>query len=216
MKLSVLYLHGFASSPTSVKASIIGSHFQKEERDFYAPDLNCGDFTSMTISKDIEIARKIADSLVESFVLIGSSLGGYTAALTCQVFKKPPRGLVLLAPAFHPTELWKRTLTKNEFSDWRNSGKIIVEHYSWGREVPLSFHFYEDIVTKPPFPDIKDTPCIIFHGNRDESVPIMLSMEFATRNKHVKLYELNDTHDLLASIDLIKNGISSFLESLDT
>ena len=215
MKLSILYLHGFASSPASIKASMIGSHFIKAGRDFFAPDLNCGDFTSMTISKNIEVARKIADSLVEPFILMGSSLGGYTAAVACLACQKPPRGLVLMAPAFHPSKLWKSTLSKNEFYEWRDSGKIMVEHFAWGRKVPLSFQFYKDIETKPPFPDIKEYPCIIFHGNKDESVPITLSREFADRNKHVKLYELNDTHDLLASIDYIKNVTSSFLESLD-
>jgi len=216
MKQNILYLHGFASSPFSAKASMFRLHFSKEGRDFIAPDLNCVDFTSMTISKDIEIARKIADSFTNPCVLIGSSLGGYTASLTCQVCQKPPRALVLLAPAFNPTELWKSTLTKEEFFEWRDSGKIIIDHYSWGKKVPLSFEFYKDIEDKPPFPDIKDTPCIIFHGKKDESVPIRLSMEFAAHNKRVKLYKFNDSHDLLASINHIKNSISSFLDSLDT
>ena len=98
-----VYLHGFASSPSSNKARVFKQKFEDIGQDLWVPDLEGGDFKHLTVSGQIEIVEKLLDRHPDSsFVLVGSSMGGYLAALIAQ--RRPQvSGLYLMCPGFSAT-----------------------------------------------------------------------------------------------------------------
>lgn len=71
-----LYLHGFASGPRSHKAQALRAQFDSLGLSLAVPDLNQGDFTHLTLSRNIRQATNLILAQTEPTVIIGSSLGG--------------------------------------------------------------------------------------------------------------------------------------------
>lgn len=191
--LSVLYLHGFASSPLSRKATFLRERFAELGIRFDAPDLAGGDFFHLTISNQLEVVRGAADG-VRPLLIIGSSLGGYLAALYAAE-RKDLDHVILLAPAFGFHDLWMDRLGPEEVGRWRHSGKLSVFHYGTGGEADLSYDFLEDAERYPAYPDCQ-TPTLIFHATHDDLVPLANSARFAGEHKQVELIEVNSGHEL--------------------
>ncbi|HEU4535605.1 MAG TPA: hypothetical protein VFS00_15865, partial [Polyangiaceae bacterium] len=60
------------------------------------------------------------------------------------------------------------------------------------------------------FPDVR-VPCLIVHGRRDDVVDVELSRRWAAGKPHVRLVEVDDGHELTASLDLIVREADAFL-----
>jgi len=75
----IVYLHGFASSPQSSKAQSYRKRFAEKGLALEIPTLDGGDFTHLSITGQLQIVHAAVAG--EATVLIGSSLGGYLAAL---------------------------------------------------------------------------------------------------------------------------------------
>ena len=56
--VNFIYLHGFASSPNSNKAKKISNRFTQLQIPLKIPDLNAGDFSHLTISRQIEQIKR--------------------------------------------------------------------------------------------------------------------------------------------------------------
>lgn len=94
--IMILYLHGFRSSPLSMKARMMAEHMQRTGRadEFVCPQLPASP------SGAIELAQKIcADCDPADLTIIGSSLGGYYANYLAEQFSCRA---VLLNPAVQP------------------------------------------------------------------------------------------------------------------
>src|SRR4051812_28664566 len=117
--LSVLYLHGFASSPLSRKARFLGERFAELGIRFDAPELAGGDFFHLTISKQLQVVRAAAEG-TRPLMIIGSSLGGYLAALYAAAHNV--KQVVLLAPAFGFHDLWVKRLGPEDTGRSRGFG----------------------------------------------------------------------------------------------
>jgi hypothetical protein len=77
---NVLYLHGFASSPSSAKAALLGDRLAPFGIALRAPDFNEPDFATLTVTRMLEqTARELARLPAGPTALIGSSLGGFVA-----------------------------------------------------------------------------------------------------------------------------------------
>ncbi|MHC5827963.1 MAG: YqiA/YcfP family alpha/beta fold hydrolase, partial [Nostoc sp.] len=75
-----IYLHGFASSPNSAKARDISDRFTQIQTKVKIPDLNAGDFSQLTITRQLtQVAAQFSNDSTP-VTLTGSSLGGLTAA----------------------------------------------------------------------------------------------------------------------------------------
>jgi len=216
MKLPILYLHGFASSPQSHKAAFLSARWRAGGRTVVIPDLNCGDFATLTISKMLDLAEAEAMAIGGPYAIVGSSMGGYTATLLASRGDRYLEGLILLAPAFQPDTLWQRELNPTELARWKKSGTLLVEHHAYGKEVPLHYRFLKDAARHPPYPDIGETPCVIIHGTQDTVVPVTLSEQFCCGRKNVTLYPILDDHELKNSLDLIFTIANEFLRRLET
>jgi pimeloyl-ACP methyl ester carboxylesterase len=60
------------------------------------------------------------------------------------------------------------------------------------------------------FPDVR-VPTLILHGRRDDVVDIASSRQFAAGKRHVRLVELDDGHELVASIPRLLDEAQRFL-----
>jgi ADP-ribose pyrophosphatase YjhB (NUDIX family) len=147
----------------------------------------------------------------ERVVLIGSSLGGFVAA---QLAAEEPRvaALVLLAPAFCLAERWQQRLGSSGFRAWAETGWLETLDHTTGRPARIDFGFIEDLRRLAPqgLPDLR-VPTLILHGKRDEVVDIELSRQLAAGKPHLRLIELEDGHELVASLPTIEQEVSAFL-----
>src|SRR3569832_2381176 len=102
--MQVLYLPGFASGPSSTKASAYADHFAARGITVDRMDLRKPSFEHLRLTAMIQHVR---DSLRGDAVLIGSSLGGLTAARVAER-NNQIKTLVLLAPAFRLVHRWQQ------------------------------------------------------------------------------------------------------------
>ena len=144
--MNFLYLHGFGSSPAAKKGVAFTDHFAPRGIAFQRLDLRVPSAARLRLSAMIETARS---NLGESAIVVGSSLGGLTAARTAE---REPRiaALVLLAPAFQLARRWREALPG--FDDWQRTGTRTVTS-SNGDVNELDFGFVEDVeVSTSAFP----------------------------------------------------------------
>ncbi|MGI9073103.1 MAG: alpha/beta hydrolase [Bryobacteraceae bacterium] len=198
-RLRVVYLHGFASSPESRKAHFFCQQLLQLGFVVNVPDLAEGDFERLTISAQLRVIERTSGH--NPVILIGSSLGGYLAALYAARYPEVDR-LVLLAPAFDFHRLWMAQLGPERLAAWRESGTIGVFHYAAGCELPLGYQFLEDASHFEPYPDFRQR-ALIFHGNHDSVVPVIYSSEFVEAHANARLVQLESGHELTDVLDAI-------------
>ena len=209
--LRVLYLHGFASGRQSRKAAFFVDQFSRLHVPVEVPDLSEGDFEGLTITSQLRVIDRVIGE--ESVVLIGSSLGGYLAALSAAKHPQVTKA-VLLAPAFHFYGLWREQLGREGMRRWQTESSLSVFHYAEGRERPIGYQLMEDASRYNPFPDFQQ-PALIFHGNQDDTVPVDSSVEFAATHPNAELVRMDSGHGLTDVLDSIWQKTKHFLFGSD-
>ena len=203
----VVYLHGFASSPASTKARALHEYLGRAGFSVAVPDLAEGHFERLTITGQLAVVdRAIAGRTVS---LIGSSLGGYLAALYAARRPNVER-VVLLAPAFRFARLWRNRLGEEDIRRWQETGFREVYHYGEMRTVNLGFQLLPDADPYEDYPAVCQ-PTLIFHGARDETVPLASSEEFARARPNVRLEILDSDHQMTDQLDCMAPRILAFL-----
>jgi pimeloyl-ACP methyl ester carboxylesterase len=203
----ILYLHGFASGPSSSKARFFADRFRASGTAIEIPDLTAGDFEHLTITSQLAVIERAAAG--EAVSLMGSSMGGYLAALYAARHPEVPR-VVLLAPAFCFAQRWPELLGRDKFDEWQRTGQLEVFHYARGGPARLSFALMEDAVQYPAYPEFRQ-PALIFHGANDDQVPVRYSQEFAGVHPNVHLEVLASGHELLDVLDFLAPKVTAFL-----
>src|SRR6185312_8327485 len=128
--MRVVYLHGFASSPHSSKAQFFRRKFAARSVPMEIPILDEGRFEELTISGQLAvIERAVGD---QRALLIGSSLGGYLAALYASRHPARIEKVVLLAPAFQFPRRWRERYSEQDWKRWQNEGSTPIFHYGDG------------------------------------------------------------------------------------
>jgi pimeloyl-ACP methyl ester carboxylesterase len=140
--------------------------------------------------------------------IVGSSLGGYLAALVASGDPSVGR-LVLMAPAFRLFERWSARLTPAELAAWRAEG-LETMHFGSGRRRRIGWQFFDDARRLPAFPEVR-VPTLCIAGTRDETVPFADVEAFVARTPSARLVAVDDGHDLAASLDRIFEEARSFL-----
>jgi uncharacterized protein len=201
-----IYLHGFASSPQSFKAQYLKTEFARLGIDLELPDLNLGDFSTITLSKQLAfLQNSYGDS---DLAIAGSSLGGYLATLWAAA-NPNVKSLCLLAPAFDFGKHFSNFLGQEAIATWRKSNLKEFEHYGQKQKVGLHYEFLADAVK---FVGIKpaDLPILILHGRQDLVVPFQLSQDFAQGRTHTQLEILETDHGMTNAIAYINQKIQEF------
>jgi pimeloyl-ACP methyl ester carboxylesterase len=204
----VIYLHGFASSPSSRKAQFFGEKLSQEGFSVETPDLAAGDFEHLTLSGQLQIVEKLLAA--GPAVLFGSSMGGYLAALAAARHPGLVERVVLLAPAFGFYDLWKEELGQEKLETWRKNGTIAVFHYGEGKELPLAFGLMEDAAQFEAFPEIRQRG-LLFHGLDDPLVPIEQSRRYVAGRQNIHLMEFKSGHELTDVLDGMWKAARGFL-----
>jgi pimeloyl-ACP methyl ester carboxylesterase len=184
----VLYLHGYASGPTSHKASVIVPALRERGFHVEVPDLNEDDFQNLTISRALALAKR---GLRDRTLVIGSSLGGYLATLLAANDDRA-KGLLLMAPAYDFAERMKL-----------RHGEGVRGHV-----------LYEDALKYPGRPKIR-VPTYMLMGLRDDVVSPQIVSETAAANAAlVELALVDDDHGLVASAGLARDKALAMIERL--
>lgn len=208
---SYIYLHGFASSPKSTKAQHLSDRFEQIQIKLKIPDLNAGDFSHLTISRQLHQVQSEFPQNSAPVTLIGSSLGGLTSAHLAQQNSQVKR-LVLLAPAFGFLSHWLPSLGIKKNKLWQQEKYCLVYHYGERRELPLSYNFITDAAQYEENLLQRPIPTLILHGKQDEVIPIQASRDFARSRPWVELIELDSDHTLANVTNEIWQCISSFCQ----
>ena len=211
-----LYLHGFASSPGSTKARAFQAWGASRDLAIDALDLRVPSFENLRFSAIKARVRRAIDESAGSgnehrarAVLIGSSLGGLTA---CRVAEEDPRvcAVLAMAPAFRLAERWKTQMTAEAWEAWRRDGFLEVDDHATKQRSRVDFGFVEELERLDAgTPDVR-VPVLILHGRADEVVDIERSRSFAAGKRHVRLVEVDDGHELGASIPRIVAEAEAF------
>jgi pimeloyl-ACP methyl ester carboxylesterase len=198
-----LYLHGFASGPSSSKAQ----YFHKRLPELEILDLAESRFEHLTITGQLAVIERAAAG--DPVSLIGSSMGGYLAALYATRHPETER-VVLLAPAFGFARRWAERLGKEQLDQWRRKGWMEVFHYGDNRERRLKYNLLADGAKYEDYPDFLQ-PALIFHGAHDDVVPARYSEWFAASHPNAHLEILDSGHELLNVLDYMGQKIEPFL-----
>ncbi|MBF2002378.1 MAG: alpha/beta fold hydrolase [Synechococcales cyanobacterium M58_A2018_015] len=193
--MNYIYLHGFASSPESTKARYLSQQFQALQMSLLTPDLNQGDFYHLTLTRQIHQVKALLPAQPLSVTLIGSSLGGLTAAWLAESCEQIAR-LVLLAPAFGFLAHWLPRLSETQKQQWQSDGAIDIYHYGAKRPLPLSYGFITDLAQYDETQLQRPIPTLILHGRQDDVIPVQASRSYAAQRSWVQLVELDADHTL--------------------
>lgn len=203
----IIYLHGFASTPMSRKAQVFRERFLERGIRIFVPDLAEGDFEHLTITGQLRVIERLADGAPVS--LIGSSMGGYLAALYASRHLEVEK-LLLMAPAFYFPQKWTQTLGAARVDEWQRTRKLMTFHYGEQREMTLDYAIVEDGLRYDAAPGFGQ-PALIFHGTRDSVVPPSHSIEYAQAHPNVTLRLVDSGHELTDVLDLMWEEGSRFL-----
>jgi pimeloyl-ACP methyl ester carboxylesterase len=193
----IIYLHGFASGPSSKKAQFFRERFAQLGIGLEIPDLADGKFEKLTITGQLQVIERVSRG--EPVSLMGSSMGGYLAALYAARHAEVEK-LVLMAPAFCFATRWPETLGAAAMQDWERSGQLKVFHYGEGRDTTLGYQLIGDGRKYEDYPQVTQTT-LIFHGRNDTVVPPELSERFARQHPQATLRLMASDHELVNVLD---------------
>ena len=188
----ILYLHGFASSPLSKKAQFFRKKFAGCGVELEVPELATEGFERLTVSGQLDVIERLGSG--EPLAIIGSSMGGYLAALYASRHPEVTH-VVMMAPAFGFARRWGARIGDEAFARWKVEGFLEVHHYGEGRPARVGYELIEDGLKYPEEPEFSQAG-LILHGWNDEVVPAGASIRYTGRNPHVKLQLFDAGHEL--------------------
>jgi pimeloyl-ACP methyl ester carboxylesterase len=219
MSRHAIYLHGFASSPRSTKATWFVRRASEAGWLATAPDLNLPEFETLTISRMIEQVGAAITALPEGPVaLAGSSLGGMVALHAAVAGRESPDAarhpiekLVFLAPAFDLIGSLEAEFGPAALDEWRRTDSLEVFHYAEQCTRRLRWGFFEDARRYDAFAVDPGVPTLVYQGRRDQAVDARMVERWADTRPSVTLRVLDDDHQMLASLEPMWDGIREFL-----
>jgi len=209
--MQVLYLHGFASSPRSSKATFFAEKLAAKGINTVTPDLNEPGFSTLTVTRMLKRAGDAIGAASGPVALIGSSLGGFVAVQAALRHGIRVQRLVLLAPALDFDGNRLSELGDRGLDEWKASNRLEVFHHAYGRLMPVHYELYADARRYSAFDGTLTQPVQVFQGRRDTSVDPDTVERWAAARPNVELHMLDDDHQLLGSLSEIWKQTERFL-----
>ncbi len=201
----VIYLHGFASSPSSSKATWYRRELAALGIDFRCPDFNQPSFETLTITRMLEQTRAAIETAADGpIALVGASLGAFVAlhAAAADRTGRVDR-LILLAPAIDFGGNRLRQFGEHGIDEWRRTGKLTVYHFSDGTLRDVGFGLYEDAARYDALTLDVSLPALAVQGRRDDIVDPRAVEQWASTRPYVDLRLVDDDHQLKAVMPYI-------------
>ena len=215
-QITVVFFHGFMSDMIGAKPIEIQRFCKKRKLNFLKFEYSghgksTGKFIEGNISKWTNDAKKIIESKINKYknlIFIGSSMGSWIALNLFSSFKKQIKGFVGIssAPDFLEELMWKKFNKKIKKIIMSNK----IHHIDHGDFIyPITKQLILDgrknkILNKKININI---PIILFHGLKDEVVPLKFSKKILKIFKKAKkklIIIKNGNHSLSKKSDLKK------------
>jgi pimeloyl-ACP methyl ester carboxylesterase len=209
--LKIFYLHGFASSARSSKATFVAGKLREHGIELQTPDFNEPDFSTLTITRMVDQVGQAIAGVTGPVVLIGSSLGAFVAVQVALKHAERIDRLVLLAPALDFGGNRMRSLGDVGLDEWKRRNRLDIFHYGYGRMMPVHYELYEDARRYDCVNAALSMPIQVFQGRRDDAVDPDSVERWSRARPNVELHMLDDDHQLTASVGFIWEEMRGFL-----
>ncbi len=164
--ISVLYFHGFASSPGSAKIAALRPLLAPRGIELNAPDLNVPSFEKLDF--DAVVGHAVATAhATPPRAMVGSSLGALVALATAQRGIHVP--LVLIAPALGVARRWQTKIPDGD--------PVMTFNYARNADAPIHRAFFEQMTRLHVDDEPPPSPVTVLMGRRDETVPFHIVEE---------------------------------------
>ena len=228
-QIAVVFFHGFMSDMVGVKPTAIQKFCKKQKLDFLKFEYSghgksSGKFIKGNISKWTNEAKELIKSKIKKnkdLIFIGSSMGSWIALNLFSFFKKQIKGFIGIAsaPEFLENLMWKKFSKKIK--------KIVMTKKIYN----LDYGGFTYPITKQLIFDGRKNkvlnskinlkiPIVLFHGNKDEVVPLNFSkkiLKICKKSKKKLIRIKNGDHSLSRKNDLKKicNELNKMLKDIN-
>lgn len=204
MTVSILYFHGFASSPASAKITALRPLLESHGIEIDAPDLNVPSFERLDFDEMVHTGLRAAEARPPR-ALVGSSVGAQVALAVAKYGPRVP--LVLVAPAIGQTERWRRQLPDGD--------PVTVFNFARNADAPIHRRFFEQMIDLRVDVDPPPSRVTAIMGRADETIPFDLVEQLWRRWEASgslvpgsRFIEIADgDHGLVAHTDVIEQAI---------
>lgn len=201
---SVLYFHGFASSPASAKITALRPLLAPYGIELNAPDLNVPSFEQLDFDAVVAHALDVA-RVTPPRAMVGSSLGALVALATAQ--RGVPVPMVLIAPALGVARRWQTKIPDGD--------PVMTFNYARNAQAPIHRHFFEQMTRLHADDDPPPSRVTVIMGRKDETVPFdvvsdtWLRWERAGLAPGSRFIVLDEgDHSLVADAEAIRDAIA--------
>jgi predicted esterase YcpF (UPF0227 family) len=200
---SVLYFHGFASSPASAKISALRPLLAPHDIELVTPDLNVPSFEKLDF--DAVVAHAVGVARTHPIrAIVGSSLGALVALSVAKSGFALP--LVLIAPALGVARRWAEHVADTD----------PVRVFNFARNADAFIHrkFFEQMTNLHVDEEPPPSRVTAIMGRKDETVPFWVVEEtwqkweaagLAPGSKFIELAQ--GDHGLVDEADIIRDAI---------
>lgn len=157
---SVLYFHGFASSPASAKITALKPLLAPHGIELNTPDLNVPSFERLDFEAIVAHALE-AGRRTPPRAIVGSSLGALIAIAVAKRGLALP--LVLIAPALGVADRWKEKIPDGD--------PVMMFNFALNAKAPIHRAFFDQMANVHVDDDPPPSRVTAIMGRDDETVP---------------------------------------------
>lgn len=198
--MRAFFAHGFEGQPGGTKARYL---YDVLGLDVVSPALFA---RGWGFEDQVSVILDHLDADPDLTLVVGSSMGGFAAAVAASRRPERPLRLVLLAPAVGLHRLWAERLGAEGMDTWRQMGTLLYRHQGVGRDIQIPWRMYAEAEAAAEV--ALSHPAIVIHGLDDDVVPMANSVALAQRSPGLRRLVLTpDGHRLLDSLPVMTEAV---------
>ena len=226
----IVFLPGFMSDIEGKKPKSFQSFANKNKIGFLAIEYSghgksSGKFIEGNISLWTDDAKRLIKKVVKKnkFLIIGSSMGAWIALNQFKYFKDQIIGMIGIgsAPEFLDRLMWKKFSKKIKYEILKKGLAVIKHGDKVKYQYPISHQLIKDGRKNKVFSKkiLKKIQISMFHGEKDEVVPVIFSRKvlsiFKKAKKKLVIIKKGD-HSLSdsSSLKMMKNELLSIVKNV--
>ncbi len=208
----VLYLHGFASSPSTQKVTYFRGKLAGKAT-LHAPDMNVPSFARLSIAAMIGQAQATIDALddADDVTIIGSSMSAVPAV---EVAKRETRvsRLVLISPTLDFFAARGGDSFHDSLADWRETGERPFFHHAYKEVINVNYALAEELAAFTLEKIDIGVPTLIFHSLAEMNTDYKISLAVANKFPQVRIIVFDDDHTMNNSLDKMWPHVARLLD----